>query len=127
MHTQFDPSLSKDIIIMRSADVYNMMISETMIQENQHLIVYNIMQNGEHFVCHIKHVSFNNILFPKEQLMLIFSRLIIAPRTETFIISHDGTICQAYNMKEDLILKENIEIKINDIYDLVSIKPITYM
>ena len=103
------------------------MISETMIHDNQHLIVYNIMRNGEHFVCHVKHVSFNNIIFHKEQLMKIFSRLIIALRNETFVISHDGTICKAYNIQEDLIPKEDIEVTINDIYELVSTKPITYM
>jgi hypothetical protein len=126
LHTEFTAGHN---ISDMCGQVYNTMIHETMIQENQKVVVFNIMQNGEVIVVCVDHALFVPMKYTSESLEVMFRRLMAISRSDVMTIAYDGV---KYFMYESVPVKlEGKElpekIAISDIQHVISTKPIPYL
>jgi hypothetical protein len=132
---------SKDVVDMMCGDVYNLLIRETMIQQDYVVVVYNLScTDGSLYVVCVEHISFKTIVFPDGSLNDTFMRLMhtLRPKNELKLVIEAVFVADAksptyYNLYE--IPDTNINAisipattpEFGPISHVVSIKPITYL
>jgi hypothetical protein len=82
IHTQMNEMDEGNIATM-SGDIYNMMISQDMIEKNDKVIVFNILPNlNKLLIIGVDHVSFGHIKYEKGSLGNILIRMMNVDRTK---------------------------------------------
>ena len=139
-HMQLN-QMSDDEIILMSADVYNTMVHETMIQENDNVVVFNITPEKNIATCTFNE-NFPYVVFLSGQLEEAFIECCGANRSNDktiFVIKakirdQKAVKFETYEIPFDekifMPLKEMINIKnikFGEIEYCTSLKPITYL
>lgn len=129
MHTEF----RYDNIEYMCCQVYNTMIHETMIRQNNKVIVFNFMKNGLVIVVTCNHVSFPDMKYYRDDLSRVFKRLLTADRRKTakcMAIHCDNEKCLLYESNGDLFQNKLLpteELKIDEVKYVATNKSIPYL
>ncbi len=128
----------KNDYLEMSGQIYHMMIQETMIKENDNIVIWNIVKRNT-FVTILNHIRFQQMIYTDDILKNTFIHLLQALREEGMAIKYDGEKYLMYKLDEKKIkyifnlnirqeiVKESNDIKIDKIDYITIIKPIDYL